>query len=90
MATEKSYARRAAERIDRQPRVVGQRGKSGCLGGGAGLEQRIRFERLPRLLRLRQPERRRGLHVEAERAEQLDDLADLAGIVAGHDKRTGL
>src|SRR5687767_3559140 len=59
-------AGRAAKRVHGEAGIVGERRQAGRLGGGAGLQFGILFERRAGLLRLGQTERGRGSYFESE------------------------
>ena len=77
-------ARRAAQRHHFQPGIIGQGGQARRLRGRNGLQLGIGKEARTGLFRLRQRQLGGGRDLEPERGHQLDDLGDLAGIVAGH------
>ena len=83
-------AGRAAQCIDHEAAVVGERGLSRCAGGGERLQLRIAAKAVLGLLGFGEAEVARRDRLDAIFAEQRGDLAHLAGIVAGDDERAGL
>ena len=79
----------AAQRLDAQSAVVGERGQAGQIGGGARLQLGIGDEGGAGLLGLGQVELGGRDRFDAVGAEQIADLADLARIVAGDDQLAG-
>src|SRR5688500_16423605 len=75
-----------AQGCDAEAAVVGERRQAGKVGGRARLQIRVVDEGGADLVRLRQFELRRRDRLDAIGTEQVDDLADLAFIVAGDDE----
>ena len=74
----------AIERVDLEPRVVGDRGQAAVLCRIAGLEDRVFDERQARFLRLRRVPVRLWTHLHAQGFQEPVELAQLSG-VAGCD-----
>ena len=76
-------ARRAAQRLDAQAGVVGERRQSGQAGGMPGFLQRILEKGMVGFFGFGDAEFRLWQHREIERGEQLRELTQLAWIIAG-------
>ncbi len=76
----------AAQRLDAEAAVVGERRKLRRLRGGEGLEFRILAESLAGLVGLGKTEIGGGNDFDVQRREKVGNLADLAGIVARNDE----
>ncbi len=81
----RAHPRRTVQRLDLQPRVVGDGGQAGAGGGGAGLLQGILDEGRCILDYRRQVELGLRHQFEPTRGENGGDLPQLAGIAAGQD-----
>ena len=79
-------ARRAVERLDAEPGIVGERNEPRSLRGGARLQHGVVAEGRPCLLGLLKAERRRAERREAEGPQQFVEFAQLAGVVGGDDE----
>ena len=79
-------AGRAVERRHDEAGIVGKGRLAAGLSRCAGLERRVRAERVPRLLGLREAERRGTHGLDAERPKQRRNLAGLACVMARHDQ----
>ena len=75
------HAGTAPERVDLDPRVVGQRQQAGLTGVGAGLDPRVRLERRPVLDRLRAGRHARVVERDQLRRVEREQLAQLAQLV---------
>ena len=84
--TRRIDARRAVQRVDAKPGIVGEGGESRGLRRRPRLQQRIAAKRRLGLLRLGQAEFAGAHRVDAVRPEQLPQLPQLAGIVRGDDQ----
>ena len=82
-------ARRAVERLDAKPGIVGERNEPRSLRGGSRLQQGVVVEGRSRLLGLLETERGRAERRDAEGPQQFVELAQLAGVVGGDDEAPG-
>jgi len=82
-------ARRAIERLDAKPGIVGKRHEPRAARGGSSLQDGVVAKGRPCLLGLIETERGGAERLDAEGAEQFFDLAQLAGVVGGDDEAAG-
>src|SRR6516164_3820796 len=82
-------ARRAAERIDRKPGIVGEGGQAGRLGGRFGLDAGVVAKAQPRLVRFLQSQFPRRCGVDPVRRKQLAHFSELAGVVGRDHEAPG-
>ena len=79
------HARRAAERIDAEPRIVGERRQAGGAARVARLGERVLQEGTVRFIRLVYTELRLRHDFDGKRREQRADLADFSRVAGGED-----
>ena len=79
---------RSVERLDAEPRIVGERNKPRSLRGGARLQHSVIAESRPDLLGLLETHRGCAKRREAEGLQQFVELSQLAGVVSGDDETT--
>ena len=82
-------ARRAVERLDAKPGIVGERHQARGARGGARFKDGVVAEGRPRLLGLVEAEGAGADRLDAEGSQQFVDLAQLAGIMGGDDEASG-
>ena len=80
------HAGRAAQRLDADAGIVGQRRQAAFAADVARLGQRVLDEGAVRLFGLGDAELRLRQHLDAERREHALELAQLAGIVGCDDQ----